>query len=443
VAAAEQAWRQPSWRGLRPDQRAEPLHALSTLLLAGREELARLQMRDNGKPLAECRAMVTSAAKACRYYAGVCETLESEVTPPRGDYCSLTVLEPYGVVGLITPWNSPIMTETLKLAPALAAGNAVVLKPSEETPLTAPRLMELCLEAGIPPGVVNLVQGPGETIGAALVRHPGVAMISFTGGSDTGRAIGAIAGQRLIPAALELGGKSPHIVFADAKREHALAAVLNGIFSSSGQSCIAGSRLLVERSLYRGFVDELVERTRALRVGPPEQPTTQVGPLASFHHRDQVAAYVELGRREGARVLCGGSPPADPALAAGAYYLPTILEGVPADARVCQEEIFGPVLVALPFDHEDDLIAQANGTVFGLAAGVWTEDFAKGWRVARALAAGSVWLNTYKQSSLSSPFGGFKASGLLREKGIQGVRLYSQVKSLYLGLHQNPPGWAW
>lgn len=438
VTRAWDAYRSQNWRKLRLDQRASTLYEVGRRLLVEKAALAQLQMRDSGKPIKECLNMVESAAGSFRYYAAVCETLTGELTPARGDYVSMAIAEPYGVVAAITPWNSPIMSEAQKVAPALAAGNAVILKPSEETPQLALELMRICKEAGLPNGLLTVLAGYGEDVGAALVRHPGVRMISFTGGTETGRAIGAVAGQRLIPVALELGGKSPHIVFADADRDKALAGVLSGIFGSAGQSCIAGSRLFVERAIYADFVSELVSRTRAVRTGLPDDPSTQVGPLISLQHQNRVAGYVDLARSEGGTVLVGGDVPQDGALSRGAFYMPTVIEDLSYEARACQEEIFGPVLVALPFDGEPDLLKQANGTSFGLGAGIWTSDFAKAWRIARELEAGSVWVNTYKQSHIATPFGGFKDSGIGREKGIQGLKLYSQNKSIFFGLHDAP-----
>lgn len=263
-------------------------------------------------------------------------------------------------------------------------------------------------------------------------------MISFTGGTVAGAHIGKVAGERLVPVALELGGKSPHVVFADADREHAVAAVVAGIFGSSGQSCVAGSRLFIEASVYDEVLKAVVERTKTLKVALPDAPGVEVGPLASFHHRDRVARFVDRAREEGGRILCGGEAPTGGDYDKGAFYMPTIIDGLGPDAASCQEEAFGPVLVALPFKDEADLIAQANGTVFGLACGIWTESFKKAWRIGRALEAGSVWINTYKQSVTSTPFGGFKKSGIGREKGIDGMKLYAQVKSMYFGLHANP-----
>lgn len=438
VAHAWASFRSQPWRNLRLDQRATTLYEIGRRLLLEREPLARLQMLDSGKPWKECLNMVDSAAGSFRYYAAVCETHQGEITPARGEYFSLAIAEPYGVIAAITPWNSPIMNEAQKAAPALAAGNAVILKPSEETPQLALELQRICLEAGLPEGMLIVLTGYGEDVGAALVRHPGVRMVSFTGGTDTGRAIGAIAGQRLIPAGLELGGKSPHIVFADADINKAIAGVMSGIFGSAGQSCVAGSRLFVERSIYDSFIEELTLRTSNVRVGLPDDPNTQVGPLVSQQHRDKVAGYVNLARSEGGRIRAGGYAPDTGALANGAFYMPTVIDGLSNRARVCQEEIFGPVLVALPFDGEADLVAQANDTAFGLAAGIWTSEYAKAWRMARELEAGSVWINTYKQSHIATPFGGFKDSGIGREKGLQGLRLYSQNKSIYWGLHDKP-----
>ena len=438
VDRAWQAFHQSGWKSLLPHKRAQVLQAIADGLAAEKDSLARLQMRDNGKPLGECRGMVESAIGTFRYYAGVCETLETDVTPSRGDYVSFTVLEPFGVVAAITPWNSPIMNDATKVAPALAAGNAVILKPSEDSPLLAPELARIALASGLPQDMLQVVQGRGQDVGAALVAHPGVRMISFTGGTVSGRAIARVAGDRLVPSALELGGKSPHVVFADADRTHAVAAVVAGIFGSAGQSCVAGSRLFIESSVYDEVLAEVVARAKTIRVAAPDAEGVEMGPLASFHHRARVAAFVERARAEGGRVLCGGTAPTGGIFDQGAYYLPTVIDGLPGDAATCQEEAFGPVLVALPFKDEADLVAQANGTAFGLACGIWTESFKRAWRIGRALEAGSVWINTYKQSVTTTPFGGFKDSGIGREKGIAGLRLYAQVKSMYLGLHETP-----
>ncbi|MEE2034262.1 aldehyde dehydrogenase family protein, partial [Rhodococcus chondri] len=347
-----------------------------------------------------------------------------------------------GVVGAIAPWNSPVASDAQKIAPALAAGNAVVLKPAEWTPLVSLALGRLIHDTGLPPGLLSVLPGKGSILGDAIVQHPHVGKVSFTGGTRTGRAIAHAAAEKLMPVSLELGGKSPTIVLDDADVDAAVAGVMYGIFSSTGQSCIAGSRLFVDRKLYDRFVERLVERTRHLRLGHGRDPRTQVGPMVHHAHRDSVAAYVDLARREGGRVLCGGALPEDEDLAAGAYYLPTVIDGLRNDARVCQEEIFGPVLVVLPFDDEADLLAQANDSVFGLAAGIWTRDYRRAWRLARRLEVGTVWINTYKKFSISTPFGGVKESGLGVEKGRAGIAAYSRQKSVYLGLDDGPDTWA-
>jgi len=438
VEIAWHAFKNKPWRKLRPDQRATTLYAIGSRLLAERESLAKLQMNDSGKPWKECLNMVDMAAGNFRYYAAVCETWQNEVTSPRGDYFSMAMAEPFGVVAAITPWNSPLISESQKIAPALAVGNAVLLKPSEETPQLAIELARICTEAGLPEGLLTVLPGYGEDVGAALVNHPGVRMISFTGGTDTGRIISSSAGRRLIPVGMELGGKSPHIVFEDADFDKAVAGVISGIFGSAGQSCVAGSRLFVQKSIYRSFIKELVERTARIRVGLPTDTSTQMGPVISEAHRQKIASYVEIGRGEGGRVLAGGEIPDIPALKNGWFYLPTIIDGLSNSARICQEEIFGPVLVVLPFENEEDVILQGNDSVFGLAAGIWTADYSRAWRVARELEAGSVWINTYKQSHIATPFGGFKDSGIAREKGLHGLRLYSQVKSIFWGMHEKP-----
>lgn len=354
------------------------------------------------------------------------------MTPPRGPYWTMTVHEPVGVVAAVTPWNSPATLEAQKLAPALAAGNTIVLKPSEVTPLGALEYARLALEAGFPPGVVNVVTGGGET-GRDLVAHPGVDMISFTGGTSTGIMIAREAARTLRPVLLELGGKSPHVVFADADLDKAVAALAQGIFSGGGQSCVAGSRIFVEEAAYAAVRERLTAIAGSYRLGPPDQGSTEMGPLASTAHRDHVHGYVDKGREDGGVVLAGGYVP-DGALRHGAYYPATLVEGLANSSRLAQEEIFGPVGVLIPFRGEEELVGLANDSNYGLAAGVWTSDQAKAWRVARALQAGTVWINTYRHLSISTPFGGFKQSGLGREKGLQGMRAYMSAKGVYWGL---------
>ncbi|WXR76853.1 aldehyde dehydrogenase [Achromobacter veterisilvae] len=434
VEAAWQAQRQPAWRNMLPHQRAAILRRIADGMDANASVLARLQMIENGKVWAECKAQVASAAATFRYYAGVCETLGAEVTPPRGNYLSMTHYEPYGVVVAITPWNSPLTMEAQKVAPALAAGNAVILKPSEVTSSPALVLGRIALEAGLPPGILNVVTGLGSTVGRRLVEHPGVRMVSFTGGTASGRAIAHAAAEKLMPVALELGGKSPHIVFADADQDAAIEGVIGGIFEGSGQSCVAGSRLYVQRGIAESFIAKLVARAGQLKVDLPDTEGAQMGPIASFAHRGKIESMVESARREGAHVLLGGERPDGTRLSAGAFYRPTVLGGLSRDAHVVREEIFGPVLCALTFDDEDDLVDQANDSAYGLASGIWTADYRRAWRVAGRLEAGSVWINTYKQLSISTPFGGFKQSGIGREKGVSGLRLYQQSKGIYFGM---------
>lgn len=442
IERGQQAALDPAWRNCRAHERAQYLHEIAAGIRRHSEEMALLQTRDTGKCLRETRALVASAAGTFQYVAAALETLEDEVTPSRGDYVTVSTWEPLGVVGAISPWNSPIASDAQKVAPALAAGNAVIVKPAEWTSLVSLRLARIIDESGLPAGLVSVLPGSGRTVGDAIVRHPLVRKVSFTGGTSTGRTIAGVAAEKLMPVTLELGGKSPTIVFPDADHDIAINGILYGIFSSSGQSCIAGSRLFVHASIYDEFVGRLVERARSLRVGHPENPESQMGPLVAVKHRDSVANYVDLGRDEGADVLCGGDAPAGDEYANGAYYLPTILQGVPNSARICQEEIFGPVLVALPFESDDALVVQANDSVFGLACGIWTENYRRACRLARDIECGTVWINTYKQFSASTPFSGTKDSGLGSEKGRHGIRSWMHQKSIYWGTSDTPIGWA-
>jgi aldehyde dehydrogenase (NAD+) len=430
------------WRDLLAHQRAVVLHRIGDLIERRADLISAVQTSDTGKTRAETRALALSAAGTFRYMAAALETMEEAVTPRRGGSLTMTAYEPYGVVGAITPWNSPIASDAQKVAPALAAGNAVVLKPPVWAPLVSLLLGHICEDAGLPAGLLSVLPGSGTVVGNAVVEHPGVGKVSFTGGTTTGRTIGRVAAERVMPVTLELGGKSPTIVFPDADREQALAGILFGIFSSSGQSCIAGSRVFVHADIYEDFVAELVSRTRALRVGSGEDPATDVAPLVIHEHRDKVAAMVDAAVAAGAKVLVGGAIPDDPALAEGAYYLPTILAGVGNDALICREEVFGPVAVVLPFEDEAELVDLANDTDFGLACGIWTSDYRRAWRVARAVDAGTVWINTYKQFSISTPFSGHKASGLGTEKGRDGIRSYMRQKSIYWDLTGEPLPWG-
>ncbi|MFE6685656.1 aldehyde dehydrogenase family protein [Streptomyces sp. NPDC057743] len=444
--AAARAAADPAWRDLLPHQRAQVLSRIAELVEEAAGELAAVQTADTGKTLAETKALALSAAATFRYTAAALETAEEALTPSRGAYVTMSRYEPIGVVAAINPWNSPVASDAQKIAPALAAGNAVLLKPAAWTPLTSLALGRLITRAlderALPAALLSVLPGSGRVVGDAIATHPLVGRIGFTGGTETGRAIAAVAARKLIPVSLELGGKSPTIVRADADLQQALAGVLFGIFSATGQSCIAGSRLFVAREIYAEFVGQLVERARALRVGPGTDPDTQVGPLVHHAHRDAVAAYVDLARAQGGRVRCGGAAPEGEAYRDGAYYLPTVIDGLPNTARACQEEIFGPVLIALPYDDEDDLVRQANDSVYGLACGIWTRDHRAAWRLAHRIEAGTVWINTYKQFSIATPFGGMKDSGLGTEKGRDAIRAYQRQKSLYWSTSDAPLPWA-
>ncbi|MCX5470761.1 aldehyde dehydrogenase [Alcaligenes sp. A-TC2] len=443
VQAAHWAWQEPSWRNSLPVERARVLYKVADLIEQNVAELAALQTRDNGKPLAETRGLVMSAAATARYTAACLETLDTELTNARSrEWLTMSVHEPLGVVAAITPWNSPIASEVQKLAPALAAGNAVILKPAEATSLIALELARLFEQAGLPPGLLSVLPGKGSVVGNAIVQHPLVKKISFTGGTSTGRQLAHIAAERLIGTSLELGGKSPTVVLEDADLDLAVNGVIYGIFSSSGQACIAGARLFVHANVYEAFMQRLVAKTQALRVGHPEHAATQVGPLIDEKHLSSVDAYVRRAEQEGGQIVVGGHRLTEGDLAQGNYYAPTIITGLGNRASVCQEEIFGPVLVVLPFEDEHDLLQQANDSVYGLAAGLWTENYRKAWQLARALDVGTVWINTYKKFSISTPFGGFKESGVGREKGRLSILSYMQQKSIYMGLSTQPDPWC-
>jgi betaine-aldehyde dehydrogenase len=438
VRFAEAARHKSDWAHLMPHQRASILHKMAEIIRARADELAALQRLDNGKPVKECRALVASAAGTFQYFAAVCETFESPVTPQRGPFLTMSLHQPLGVVGAITPWNSPIASEAQKIAPALAAGCAVLIKPAEITPRMAIELARIGEQAGLPPGILSVLPGKGSVVGDALVRHPLIRRIAFTGGTNVGLGIAELAAKKLMPVSLELGGKSPTIVCADADLDHAVAGVLYGIFSSSGESCVAGSRAFVHASVYDEFKKRLIEGAKNLRVADPALESTHMGPLISGSHRDSVARYVALGLQEGGKLLCGGRSMGDQ----GYYYAPTIFEGLPNTCRTCREEIFGPVLCLLPWEDEADLVRQANDNDYGLACGIWSADMKTALRLGSAITAGTVWINTYKLFSVSTPFTGYKMSGLGREKGAASIMEYMQQKSFYWGTNDAPLPWS-
>src|SRR5690606_17867910 len=384
---AAAAMDEPGWRDLLPHERARILRAIGDAIEADAARLADLQTLDCGKPITEARALVASAAGTFRFFAAVCETQAGALPPARGPYLALTHHVPVGVVAAITPWNSPIASEAQKIAPALAAGCAVLLKPSEETPLVAREVARLAAEAGLPDGLLTVLPGDG-TVGEAVVDHPAVRRVSFTGGTATGRRIAERCAPRFVGVSLELGGKGPAIVFPDARRTQAVAGAVYGAFGGAGQACVASSRLLVHRSIVDEFTEQVVDAARRLPVGDPRRPETRVGPLISDAHRAKVLAYVERAVADGAVVHCGGGPPADPDLAAGPYVAPTVLSGLPPDHPACTEEIFGPVVTVLPFEDEDDAVRLANATAYGLSATVWTGDTPLALRLSRRIRAG-------------------------------------------------------
>lgn len=428
VASAQAALAGP-WRTLTPSQRGQLLHRVAGLLHANADRLAVTETLDSGKRLSEARGDVTSAAATFAYYAGACDKHQGDSIPLGEDYLAYTVHEPVGVTAHIIPWNYPLSSAARGIAPALAAGCTVVAKPAEQTPLTALMLARLCIEAGIPPGVCNVVTGTGAQAGAALVRHPGVHHISFTGSVATGIDVMQGAAPNITRLVLELGGKSPVVVLADCDIDKAVDNVLGGIFENAGQICSAGSRLVIDRGIHADFVERLVTRARALTLGHG-LCDAGMGAVNSEVHLEKIAGYVDRARARGVTVHCGGRRAADPLTGQGWFYEPTILDGLTPDDEAVQQEIFGPVLCVQVFDDIDEAVALANGTDFGLVAGIFTRDFSVAHRLASRIDAGQIYINEYFAGGVSVPFGGNKRSGFGREKGLEALRSYSKLKSV-------------
>lgn len=437
VESAAHALESGRWPAMTPTQRGHSLWKLADLITAHAPRLAEIEQRDNGKLSSEVVAQVRYMADYFRYYAGLADKVQSAVIPTdKAGVFAYTRYEPKGVVAIITPWNSPLTLTSWKLAPALAAGCTAVVKPSEYTSASMVEFAALANDAGIPPGVVNVVTGLGSEVGEPLVTHPKVAHVGFTGGGEAGRKVYELAARGLKTVTLELGGKSPNIVFDDADFDRAVKGVVSGIFAATGQSCQAGSRLLLQRSIHDAFLHKLIDFVKTAKLGDPAQPDTQVGPVATRPQFDKVMSYIDIARSEGARCVLGGRSRPD----LGAQFVePTIFTDVRNDMRIAQEEVFGPVLAVIPFDDEADAIRIANDIRFGLAAAVWTRDLKRAMTMTERLKAGTVWVNNYRATSFTSPFGGFKESGIGRESGIDAIREYLQVKTVWLSSDLDVP----
>ena len=435
VAAARQAFDdRKGWATWAAGKRGRTLAKFAALLKDHVEELAQLESRNVGKPITGARGEITGVSLVFDYYAGAANKIFGQTIPVSKPGLDLTLREPIGVVGLIVPWNFPLLMASWKVAPALAAGNTAILKPASYSPLTAIRLGELALEAGIPAGVLNIVTGPGGTAGASIAAHPGVGKVAFTGETTTGQEIMRLAAGNVKKISLELGGKSPNIVFADADLEKFARESPYSVFDNTGQDCCARSRILVERSAHDKVVELFAAATRAVKVGDPADEATEVGTLVSFKQRDRVRDYIEIGLGEGATIVVGGDAPTDPALADGAYLMPTVFDGVSNDMRIAREEIFGPVVSVIPFDTEEEALRLANATPYGLSGSIWSRDIGRALRTAKGLQAGVISVNSNSSVHTEAPFGGYKMSGIGRELGMSALELYTETKNVFIDL---------
>jgi acyl-CoA reductase-like NAD-dependent aldehyde dehydrogenase len=434
VAAARAALDGP-WGRMSARERGRLVWKLGERLIERADEVARLETLHNGKPINESRHIEVPASAECfQYYAGWADKIQGATIPVKGNYLTYTLREPVGVVAAIVPWNFPLLLASWKVAPALACGNTVVLKPASQTPLTALVLGEIAQEVGLPPGVLNVITGPGSSVGQAIVDHPGIDKIAFTGDTTTGRGIMRGAAETVKHLTLELGGKSPNIVLADADLDAAVRGATVGIFYGKGEVCAAGSRLLVDRTIKDRFMEQLVARTKKMVPGDPLDPKTRLGAISSKSQLERVLAYVEMGRKEGATLVAGGRR-ADIGTGKGYFMEPTVFDAVTPDMTIAREEIFGPVLATIEFADLDEAIARANETMYGLASAVWTRDIKKAHHVARKLKAGTVWINTYNVYDTAAPFGGYKQSGFGREMSAYALEHYTQVKSVWVDLN--------
>jgi acyl-CoA reductase-like NAD-dependent aldehyde dehydrogenase len=437
VASARHAFEEGDWPDFRAADRAKFLIRFGQAIADNAEELAQLQVDENGKLIREMVGQAKLMPEYFNYYAGLAQMPTGSTNPLHvKDMLNYTVREPLGVVAAITPWNSPLLLLVWKLGPALAAGNTVIAKPSEVTPVSAIRFAELAAEAGLPPGVFNVVTGLGSPSGTALTTHAGVDKIAFTGSTATGQAIASQAGKTLKRVSLELGGKSPNIVFDDADLTSAVNGLVAGIFGASGQTCMAGSRILVQDSIYDQVVEELTKRAEAIKVGDPQDSASEMGTVACRPQYDKVLHYVTVATEDGARLVAGGSPAEVDGLADGLFMRPTVFADVTNDMRIAQEEVFGPIAALIRFQDEDEAVRIANDTEFGLAAGVWTNNIQRAHRVAGRLRAGTVWINNYRKTGYATPFGGYKQSGLGRENGPDALREYTEEKSVWVDTGQ-------